>query len=207
VHTWRKLRQIKIPIIILKIFLSSRGIYTRTIWILKIRDLFQLSHQWFMNICIISITRSLVFMCMFCRSLLVLFLLAIVLSVLLQYTDSDCPFGIILIKYTIDNIICMIKYEWYVNNYYQVVLKIHNSNEKKWFVMPFLQWSTHTHFCLLSRHVLMVSHKLLLFLVDKWSNWLISKGDLRLYCLVIWLNSCRQGLTVKYEHIIRERKG
>ena len=34
------------------------------------------------------------FMCMFCRSLFVLFLLATVLSVLLRYTDSDCPFGI-----------------------------------------------------------------------------------------------------------------
>ena len=37
------------------------------------------------------------FMCMFCRSLFVLlyfFLLAIVLSVLLRYTDSDCHFGI-----------------------------------------------------------------------------------------------------------------
>ena len=34
------------------------------------------------------------FMCMFYRSLFVLFLLAIVLSVLLRYTDSDYPFGI-----------------------------------------------------------------------------------------------------------------
>ena len=36
-------------------------------------------------------------MCMFCRSLFVLlyfFLLVIVLSVLLRYTDSDYPFGI-----------------------------------------------------------------------------------------------------------------
>jgi hypothetical protein len=31
---------------------------------------------------------------MFCRSLFVLFLLPIVLSVLLRYTVSDCPFGI-----------------------------------------------------------------------------------------------------------------
>jgi len=31
---------------------------------------------------------------MFCRSLFVLFLLTIVLSVLLRYTDSDYPFGI-----------------------------------------------------------------------------------------------------------------
>ena len=37
------------------------------------------------------------FICMFCRSLFVLlyfFFLAIVLSVLLRYTDSDYPFGI-----------------------------------------------------------------------------------------------------------------
>jgi hypothetical protein len=35
------------------------------------------------------------FMCMFCRSLFVLFLLVIMLSVLLRYTDSDYPFGIL----------------------------------------------------------------------------------------------------------------
>ena len=34
------------------------------------------------------------FMCMFCRSLFVLFLLAIVLSVFLRFIDSDYPFGI-----------------------------------------------------------------------------------------------------------------
>jgi hypothetical protein len=34
------------------------------------------------------------FVCMFCRSLFVLFPLAIVLSVLLRFTDSDYPFGI-----------------------------------------------------------------------------------------------------------------
>jgi hypothetical protein len=32
---------------------------------------------------------------MFCRSLFVLFLLAIVLSVLLRFTNSDYPFGIL----------------------------------------------------------------------------------------------------------------
>jgi hypothetical protein len=37
---------------------------------------------------------DLLFMCMFCRSLFVLFRLAIVLSVLLRFTDSDYPFGI-----------------------------------------------------------------------------------------------------------------
>ena len=34
------------------------------------------------------------FMCMFCRSLFVLFLLAIVLSVLFRYTNSNYPFDI-----------------------------------------------------------------------------------------------------------------
>jgi hypothetical protein len=34
------------------------------------------------------------FMCMFCRSLFVLFLLTFVLSVLLRFTDSNYPFGI-----------------------------------------------------------------------------------------------------------------
>ena len=40
------------------------------------------------------VRRKLICMCMFCRSLFVLFLLAIALSVLLRYTDSDYPFGI-----------------------------------------------------------------------------------------------------------------
>ena len=41
----------------------------------------------------VRVNRSLVlYVC--CRSLFVLFLLAIVLSVLLRYTDSDYPFGI-----------------------------------------------------------------------------------------------------------------
>jgi hypothetical protein len=43
----------------------------------------------------VRVTRSLVlYDCVFCRSLFVLFLLAIVLSVLLRYTDSDYLFGI-----------------------------------------------------------------------------------------------------------------
>jgi hypothetical protein len=43
----------------------------------------------------VRVTRSLVlYDCVFCRSLFVLFLLAIMLSVLLRYTDSDYPFGI-----------------------------------------------------------------------------------------------------------------
>ena len=47
---------------------------------------FFLDFAWF------SVRQTL--MCMFCRSLFVLFLLAIVLSVLLRYTDSDYPFGV-----------------------------------------------------------------------------------------------------------------
>ena len=35
------------------------------------------------------------FMCMYCRSLFVLFLVAIVLSVFLRFMDSDYPFGIL----------------------------------------------------------------------------------------------------------------
>jgi len=41
----------------------------------------------------VRVTRPLV-LCVFCGSLFVLFLLAIVLSVLLRYTDSDYPFRI-----------------------------------------------------------------------------------------------------------------
>ena len=43
---------------------------------------------------------------MFCRSLFVLFLLAIMLSVLLRYTDSDYPFGIfkLFLRYILWNI-------------------------------------------------------------------------------------------------------
>ena len=40
------------------------------------------------------VRRKLIFLCMFCRSLFVLFLLAFALSVLLRYTDSGYPFGI-----------------------------------------------------------------------------------------------------------------
>ena len=43
----------------------------------------------------VRVTRSLVLYVMFCRSLFVHFLLIIVLSGLLRYTDSDCSFGII----------------------------------------------------------------------------------------------------------------
>ena len=42
----------------------------------------------------VRFTRSLVLCVVFCGSLYVLFLLAIVLSVLLRFTDSDGPFGI-----------------------------------------------------------------------------------------------------------------
>ena len=47
------------------------------------------------------------FLCMFCSSLFVLFLLTIVLSVLLRYTDSDCPcciFKLFLYPFKIDNL-------------------------------------------------------------------------------------------------------
>ena len=42
----------------------------------------------------VRVTQSLVLYVMFCRSLFVLFLLAIVLFVLLSFTDSDYPFDI-----------------------------------------------------------------------------------------------------------------
>ena len=48
-------------------------------------------HPCFSGVCV---TRSLVFCVMFCRSLFVHFLLAIVLSVLLWFTASYYPFGI-----------------------------------------------------------------------------------------------------------------
>ena len=44
----------------------------------------------------VRVTRSLVLsVCFVDRCHFVLFLLAVVLSVLLRYTDSDCPFGIL----------------------------------------------------------------------------------------------------------------
>ena len=42
----------------------------------------------------VPVTRSFILCVMFCRSLFVLFLLAIMLSVLLRFTDSDYLFGI-----------------------------------------------------------------------------------------------------------------
>ena len=45
--------------------------------------------------CGVRVARSLVDCVMFCRSLFVLFLLAIVLSVLLRFTPFDYPFGIL----------------------------------------------------------------------------------------------------------------
>ena len=42
----------------------------------------------------VCVSRSLVFMCMFCRLLFVLFLFATLLSVLLRFTDSDYTFSI-----------------------------------------------------------------------------------------------------------------
>ena len=49
--------------------------------------------------CGVRVTRSLVFSAIFCRSLFVLFLLAIALSVL-RFADSDYPFGIFKLFYT-----------------------------------------------------------------------------------------------------------
>ena len=48
------------------------------------------------------VSRSLIFsfMCMFCRSLFVLFLLSIMLSFLLRFTDSDYPFVIFNVSYS-----------------------------------------------------------------------------------------------------------
>jgi hypothetical protein len=50
----------------------------------------------------IRVTRSLVFCVVFCRSfcLFLVFLLANVCSVLLRFTDSDCPFGIFKLFFT-----------------------------------------------------------------------------------------------------------
>ena len=42
----------------------------------------------------VRVIRSLVFCVVFCRSLFVLFLFVIVLSVIPRFTDSDYPFGI-----------------------------------------------------------------------------------------------------------------
>jgi hypothetical protein len=42
----------------------------------------------------VCVTQSLVLCVMFCRLLFVLFLLAIVLTILVRFTDSDYPFGI-----------------------------------------------------------------------------------------------------------------
>jgi len=57
----------------------------------------------------VRVTRSLVFCVVFCRSLFVLFLLAIVLSVLLRFTDSDYPFGIS--KLSLDEYQCMYNFQ------------------------------------------------------------------------------------------------
>ena len=50
----------------------------------------------------IRVTLIFSFMCMFCRSFFVLFLV-IVLSVLLRYTDSDCSFGIFKLFLSLQN--------------------------------------------------------------------------------------------------------
>jgi hypothetical protein len=57
-------------------------------------------------------------MCMFCRSLFVLFvlfLLSIVLSVLLRYTDSDCSFGIFKLFLLTIAEFCVTDDHWYAH--------------------------------------------------------------------------------------------
>ena len=81
----------------------------------------------------VCVTRSL--MCIFCRSLFVLFLLAIVLSVLLRLTDSDYPFSIFTLL-----MVCLNHIEKFHNfidemknkNYHTVgiILKIEERGEK-----------------------------------------------------------------------------
>jgi hypothetical protein len=45
-------------------------------------------------VCMDFVLLDLSFCVVFCRSLFVLFLVVIIMSVRLRYTDSDCPFGI-----------------------------------------------------------------------------------------------------------------
>jgi len=58
------------------------------------QKMFNLPENWSSSLDGVHVPRSLVFCVVFCRSLFVPFPLATVLSVLLQFTDSDYPFGI-----------------------------------------------------------------------------------------------------------------
>ena len=71
----------------------------------------------------VCFTRSLVLCVMFCRSLFVLFLLAIMLSVHLRFTDSDYHFGI-FITYELWNITSIYWRIWYttINVWWRGVL-------------------------------------------------------------------------------------
>jgi hypothetical protein len=58
----------------------------------------------------VHVARSLFFCVVFCGSLFVLFLLAIVLSVLLRFTDSDYPFWYLQTRFTLFVLSCQIQY-------------------------------------------------------------------------------------------------
>ena len=66
------------------------------------------------------------FMCMFCISLFVLFLLAIVLSVLLRFTDFDYPFGIFKLFLPISCIVCKLVRVIYILTYCSYDIKNYN---------------------------------------------------------------------------------
>ena len=52
-----------------------------------------IAHEFIHGFSGMRVTRSLVFSVVFCRSLFILFLMDIVLSILLRFTDSDYPFN------------------------------------------------------------------------------------------------------------------
>ena len=70
----------------------------------------------------VRVARSLVFCVLFCRSLFVLILLAIVLSVLLRFENSDYPFGVfkIFLDRKTDELLNLLvysgKYFFYITN-------------------------------------------------------------------------------------------
>jgi hypothetical protein len=73
-------------------------------------------------------------MCMFCRSLFVFlyfFLLAIVLSVLLRYTDYDYPFGIFKLAIKRPFILYRSLYHWLVSIYVLFVVQVLNYFHKQ----------------------------------------------------------------------------
>ena len=72
------------------------------------------------------------FMCIFCRSLFVLFLLTIVLSVLLRVMDSDYPFGILKLFFQ------MKWHSWWSHHCYalncSIYLLAHSRSPLEWLV-------------------------------------------------------------------------